>query len=108
MSSRPLPTRLDIDDLGYSSWLECYNDLVKEDLHNQPAIEFQWDPHDYPGSSMTVDMKCIKSGAFEEIFPLLPTEAAMEVILGLIQDDEQLKQRELLLQFLKKIPTRAQ
>jgi hypothetical protein len=103
-----LPTRLEIDDLGYQSWLECFQELVKEDLQNQPAIEFQWDPYDYPGGNQTVDMDRIKSGAFDEVFPLLPTTDAMQVVLAMIQDDPDIKQRQVLLEFLNKIPTRAQ
>ena len=108
MEQKPLPTRLEIDDLGYPSWLECYEDLVKEELQDQPAIEFQWDPHDYPGSNMTVDMDRIKSGAFDDIFPNLPTKDAMQVMLDIIESDPTIKQRQLLLEFLNKIPTRAQ
>lgn len=108
MQQHPIPTRLDIDDLGYKTWLECYEDLVQENLHEQPAIEFQWDPHDYPGSNKTVDMDRIKSGAFDDIFPNLPTKAAMEVILEIVTENETIAQRQLLIEFLNKIPTRAQ
>lgn len=108
MAQQPLPTRLEIDDLGYQSWLECYSVLVKDDLQDQPAIEFQWDPHDYPGSNMTVDMDRIKSGAFDEIFPLLPTAAAMQVMVALVEDEHNIQQRQVILEFLNKIPTRAE
>lgn len=108
MEQKPQPTRLEIDDLGYPSWLACYEELVLEDLHTQPAIEFQWDPHDYPGSNKTVEMDRIKSGAFDEIFPLLPTTAAMQVMLDVINSEPDIQQRQLLLEFFNKIPTRAQ
>jgi hypothetical protein len=104
----PLPTRLEIDDLGYPTWLACFEELVLEDLHNQPAIEFQWDPHDYPGSNKTVEMDRIKSGAFDEIFPNLPTVGAMQVMLDVINSEPSIQQRQLLLEFFNKIPTRAQ
>lgn len=107
MGQKALPTRLEIDDVGYHSWRECYDELVADDLQDQPAIEFQWDPHDYPGSNLTVDMDRIKSGAFDEIFPLLPTVAAMEIMVEVVKTEPNLKQRQLLLEFLNKIPTRA-
>lgn len=107
MPQKPLPTKIEIEDVGYASWVECYEDLVKEDLQNQAAIEFQWDPYDYPGSSMVIEMDRIKSGAFDEIFPNLPTKDAMQVMLAIIDEDYTIKQRQLLLEFLNRIPTRT-
>lgn len=95
---------VNITDLGYPSWLACYDDMVHENLQDEPTIELTWPD----SATVSLKMDRIKSGAFDEVFPLLPTAAAMQVMLAMIEDDASIKQRQVLLEFLNKIPTRAE
>lgn len=92
------------EDLGCTTWMEVYEDLVKEKLHLQESVEYQFDPHDYPGSQVTVQVAYIESMAFREIYPLLPPKKAMDVMIDTAKDIG--GQAQIFTRFLDKIPTR--
>lgn len=99
-------TEYNIQDLGYTSWVELYADLVVGDMHNRDAVGLVWEGGDRAELAITLDE--IRSMAFLEIYPALPLRVSLEVVRDIVQDEPNIKQRQVLLEFLNKIPTRSQ
>lgn len=93
----------DLTATGWPTWLALFEALVPEKLHEHAEIDLIHEDEKNRRDHITTQQ--IRAGAFDEIFPNLPTKEAMEIIKEMVNDTAG-KQREIFLQFLDKIPTR--
>jgi len=112
---------LNINDLGFGSWFEFFEWLKTQDLDQEQRVTLTWPAE--PGDpaveenageqeperpDLTLHVSTVRSHAFNEIFPKLPTKAAIDVVMDLIWAPEKSQgDMNTIEAFLKNLPTRS-
>lgn len=119
---------MDINALGFPSWLELYQYIEREDLLGHEKITLVWNVReqqsDTPdplyrayldrivgteGHEVVINLETVRANAFRELYAALPSRVAVEVLREMVKSLTQLagkKHTQPLLEFLTKIPTR--
>src|SRR5688500_10537045 len=68
-----------IEELGYQSWFELFEDVRTQNLHYQTLVEFSWATTSEPErDTVTLTLEHIRSMAFLEIYDRLPLMGTAE------------------------------
>lgn len=121
MSSNVNP--IEIQDLGFASWLELYEWLKEQALQDQAKITLTWpkpppspiaDALDLPlpdeeRPDVTLAVNTIRAKAFQELYDSLPTKKSLDVVEAIIFAEEKVQMDvETIQTFLKNLPTRSE
>lgn len=95
-----------LEQIGYTSWLELFSELVTDGLDKEDKILLEWKPEDET-PSIEVPIALIRSNAFLELYDQLPLKGTVDLVGEIVQSAESLigkKYTQPVLEFLTKIP----
>lgn len=95
--------KIELEQVGWESWTAFYEQLEKDGLAQEETVDLTWPDCDVEKLNISLDR--VKSGAFSELYPKLPQKGSVEVIIDIVKDAPNMECRQLVIDFLNKIPT---
>lgn len=74
-----------LNNIGYDSWLQLYEELVSEGLEREDEIILEWTAEEkHPPVEISLDF--IRSMAFLELYATLPLASSVDIVKNLITE----------------------
>lgn len=106
--------QLDINELGYATWMDLYQDLRVQGLQDEKHISLTWaqaeNQEDRDRPDVNIPMGQIQGNAFAELYDRLPLPGTIELLIDMIKQSTLTGQTvdPSVVEFLTKLPTRSE
>ena len=106
---------LDINELGYESWVDLYQDLRAQGLQDEKHIALTWvdaeSQEDRDRPDVNIPMAQVQANAFAELYDRLPLPGTIALLTELLESATAIAGKQYtqpVLEFLTKLPTRSE
>lgn len=103
---------IEIQDLGFTSWMELFEWLKEQALENDKTFTLTWEKEAGTEAEVRPDVtlptNLVKAKAFQEIYDALPTKKSLGVVEDIIFAEQKVQTDVDTIQtFFKNLPTRT-